>query len=179
MHRRDLIVFTISLGVSLAPALLQSAQQSAPFKITTKRDGDKVKVSGEPDKAIFSVISPSGIGQVEIERADEQWPGSVVVRLCLNGLESFRASNGKTTLNAAVSSSSAKPQSRLWKDGKEEAPLEANSPYWMEVRLINGDDGSAATIPPSNRYFELLLPAAFFENNPKSITLNWIDFYRN
>lgn len=37
----------------------------------------------------------------------------------------------------------------------------------------------AKEIPLKNCYFEMELPRAFFENNPKSITVNWIDFYRN
>jgi hypothetical protein len=33
-------------------------------------------------------------------------------------------------------------------------------------------------LAPKDGYFEMALPKAFFEGNPKSITLNWIDFYR-
>ena len=32
--------------------------------------------------------------------------------------------------------------------------------------------------PLKDGYFEMQLSKAFFEDNPKSITLNWIDFYR-
>jgi len=34
-------------------------------------------------------------------------------------------------------------------------------------------------IPLKGGFFEMPLPKAFFEGNPKAITVNWIDFYRN
>ena len=37
----------------------------------------------------------------------------------------------------------------------------------------------AKDIPLKDGYFELQLPKAFFKDNPKSITVNWIDFYQN
>jgi hypothetical protein len=35
-----------------------------------------------------------------------------------------------------------------------------------------------SNIPLKEGYFELQLPNVLFEGNPKSITINWIDFYR-
>ena len=35
------------------------------------------------------------------------------------------------------------------------------------------------TIPLMDGYFEMQLPRAFLEGNPKTITVSWIDFYRN
>ena len=68
---------------------------------------------------------------------------------------------------------------RLWKDGKEDAPLNAKSPYWIEVRILDGDGKQATVIPLKRGSFEMQLPKALFEGNPKTITVNWIDFYRN
>lgn len=68
---------------------------------------------------------------------------------------------------------------RLWKSGKEDTPLDAKSPLWMEIRLVGGDGEPAKAIPLKDGYFEMALPKAFFEGNPKPITLTWIDFYRN
>jgi hypothetical protein len=68
---------------------------------------------------------------------------------------------------------------RLWKDRKEGAPLDEKSPFWMDVRILTGDGKPAQTLPLRDGYFEVALPRAFFEGSPKSITLKWIDFYRN
>ena len=60
----------------------------------------------------------------------------------------------------------------------EDAGLDEKSPLWTEIRIL-GDDGRPATaIPLKVGSFEMTLPRALFEGNPKSITLNWIDFYR-
>lgn len=153
------------------------ADDTPPFKITTKRDNDRVDVKTEKDKVAFSVHSPFGISNAVIERVDEKWPDAVVLRLHLKGLENFSMSNDKVKLQASVSSQDGKV--RLWKDGNEDTPLDAKSPYWTEIQMVGRDGKKAKTIPLNDGYFELQLPKAFFEGNPKSIMLNWIDFYRN
>ena len=146
------------------------------FKLTTKHDNDKVEVKVESGKTVFSVHSPFGISQAIIERADENWSDIVMLRLHLKGLENFKVSNGITTLEAAASSQDGTV--RLWKYGKEDSPLDANSPYWMEIRILDGDDEPTTIIPVKDGYFEIPLPRALFDDNPKSITVSWIDFYR-
>jgi hypothetical protein len=98
--------------------------------------------------------------------------------LHLKGLSSFRASNSKVTVDAAVSIEEGKTKVRLWKDGKEDAPLDEKSPLWTDIRIFGGDSKPAKELPLKDGYFEITLPRAFFEGNPKSITLSWIDFYR-
>ena len=166
-------------GIAFAHDGYGPKQDGDKFKITSKRKDDAVEVQADKDKAVFDLKSPFGIGQAVIERLDDEWPKAVVLRLHLKGLESFRASNGKTTLDAAVSIQDGKPKVRLWKDGKEDALLDEKSPYWMDVRIMTGEGKPAREIPLNDGYFEMTLPKAFFEGNPKSITLNWIDFYRN
>jgi hypothetical protein len=61
------------------------ADDTAPFKVTIKRDSDRVEVKAEKDKTIFSVHSPFGISHAVIERMGEKWPDAVVLRLHLEG----------------------------------------------------------------------------------------------
>jgi hypothetical protein len=144
------------------------------FKITTKRNNDSVQVEVAKSKSIFSVHSPFGISQVIIERTDENWPDTVLLHLHLKGLEHFEVTNGKVTLEAA----GAGPGERQWKDGMEDSPLNPRSPYWMETRVISKDEKPTNSIPLTDGYFEIQLPKALLEDNPKSITVSWIDFYR-
>ncbi len=67
---------------------------------------------------------------------------------------------------------------RLWKDGQEDSPLDAKNPYWINVRLVADNGNPANEIPLKEGYFELTLPKSLFEDNP-TITVSWIDFYRN
>lgn len=151
--------------------------QPTKFKITTRKKDDTLAVQVNKEKIVFVVKSPSGISQAVIERLEESWPKVVVSRLHLKGLESFRASNGKATLDAAVSSQDAKV--RMWKDGKEDALLDDKSPFWAAIRIVGGDGKLAKEVPLKDGYFEVTLPRAFFAGNPKRITLTWIDFFRN
>jgi hypothetical protein len=48
----------------------------------------------------------------------------------------------------------------------------------MDIRTLTGEGKPVRELPLKDGYFEMALPRAFFEGNPKSITLNGIDFYR-
>jgi hypothetical protein len=163
----------------LAAAGDPDAPKQAPgkFKVTTKRTDDAVAVRVEKDRAVFSVTSPFGISRAVIERRQDRWP-AVVLRLHLKGLERFRVSDGKVVLEAAVSSQDGKPKARVWKDGKEDAPLDPTSAFWVDVRVVGGDGKPAGELPLKGGYFEITLPKAMLEGDPKSITIDWIDFYR-
>ena len=63
--------------------------------------------------------------------------------------------------------------------GKEDAPLDEKSPLWTDIRIVGSDGKPAKELPLKDGYFEMALPRAFFEDNPKAITVKWIDFYRN
>jgi hypothetical protein len=152
-----------------------SSKEPAKFKTSTRKNDDSIDVQMEKDKAIVDVKSASGISSGTIERQDEKWPEKVVLRLNLKGLESFKASNGKVTLEAAVSN---QLKVRQWKDGKEGDELDAKSAHWMDVSIIGADGKPAKQIPLQQGYFEITLPKAFFDGNPKTITLNWVDFAR-
>ena len=130
--------------------------QPAKFKITTKRKDDTVEVQAEKDKTLFIMKSPFGISQAVIEREGKKWPDAVALRLHLKGLESFRASNGKVTLDAAVAIQEGKVKVRLWTDGKEDAPLDEKSPLGTGIRIVGGDGKPASDrgcFPESVRVF--------------------------
>jgi hypothetical protein len=172
------ILFIFIGGLAFGGAGDPAKEPSAKFKIMTKKKDDTVKVHVEKDRTVFVVHSPSGISQAVVERQDADWPKAVMLRLHLKGLESFRASSGKVTLDASVALRDGKPTVRIWKDGKEDAPLDKKSPLWMDIRLLGADGKPADALPLKDGYFEMTLPRAFFQGNPQSITLAWIDFYR-
>jgi hypothetical protein len=170
---RSCIALLVLGGLAVA-----ADKQPGKFKITTRKADDAVEVKSDGDRTVLVVNSPSGISRAVVERVDDQWPAVVVLRLHLKGLENFTAANGKVTLHAAVSGQDGKLKVRRWKDGKEDAGLDEKSPFWMGLRVLGGDGKPAEKLPLTDGYFEMTLPKAFFEGSPKSITLNWIDFYR-
>lgn len=160
---------------------IQAKGQNEPprFTIATRKQGDSVAVQGDADRTIFVVKSPSGIGQATLGRTAEAWPKRIEVRFHLSGLESVKISNGKTTLAGAVSIRDGKPAVRLWRNDAENQPLDETSPLWTAIRIRQADGTPATMLPLRDGRFEIELPAAFLAENPTSITLNWIDFYRN
>lgn len=170
---------TFGLLILVVAVTTAAADDPPPFKVTTKRADDRVDVTTEKGKATFSVQSPFGISQAVIERGGETWPDAVALRLHLKGLENFKVTGRTVNLEGSASLRDGKPLVRLWKDGKEDVLLDAKSPYWIEVRIVGGDGKQAKEIPLKGGYFDLLLPRAVFEDNPKTITLHWIDFHRN
>lgn len=183
---KDCLSFlVVGFGAFLVvPSLTVAGQNDDPkkslpnFKTTTRKKDDAIEVRSDKDKTFFVVKSPSGISQAVIERLSDSWPKTVVLRLHLKGLESFRAANGKTKLDAAVSFRDAKPKVRQWKDANENAGLDDKSPLWMDVRILGTDGKPAKALPLQNGHFEMTLPKVFFEGNPKSITVSWVDFFR-
>jgi len=170
------IAFLILPGTLGLTNIVTAYGDDPRFIITTKRDDDKADIKVENDKATVSIHSPFGISQAVFERSGKNWPDVLSMRLNLKGLERLRIANGKAKLEAAVSSQDGKV--RLWNDGKEGSPLDSKHPLWLEIRMIGKDGKPTTSIPLTDGYFEILLPKALFEDNPKSITVNWIDFYR-
>src|SRR5687768_276928 len=95
--------FEILLALAVAATMCAAGDSIPPFKITTKRDNDRVDVKVEKEKVTFSVHSPFGISQATIKPTGERWPDAVVLRLQLKGLENFKVTNGKVTLEGSAS----------------------------------------------------------------------------
>lgn len=175
-----LIVLLFAVAVLSTDAAAEgngAAGQPQPFKITTKKSTDSVQALQENAQTVLVIKCPSGISNASIERQGAQWPKELVLRLHLKGLENFKAANGQGTLHAAASFKDGKYVLRQWKNNKENQPIDKSSSWWMENRAVDG--GKAATaIPLKEGFLELVLPSAFFEGNPKAITIEWIDFYR-
>ena len=166
----------VAVTVCMLSTGCTDAVKETRFKFTTKRDNDMVDVEVKNSSMIFSVRSPFGSSQAVIESTSGNWSDSVILRLHLKGLENLKVSNGKVTIEAAVSSQDG--QVRLWKDSREEETLDSKSQYWTEIRMIGKDGKPETKIPLEDGYFEIQLPKAMFEDSPKLITINWIDFYR-
>lgn len=143
------------------------------FHATVGRKDSRIQFDAEGNTTIFDVTSEFGIDKATVTRLTDEWPKSMVVRLHLKGLESFKVSNGEVTVQWAVGGDSTS-RVTLWR-GKEEIPLDKDSPYFTEARI----DGDGKEVPLKDGYFEVPLPAKLFGGKPKEIRLHWIDFYRN
>ena len=148
-------------------AVKETANEEAEPILTAKaaREDSRIGMVAEGGKTVIDVRSESGIGSATVTRRSDTWPESICVHLHLRGLESFKLENGKLALEWSVSSS-GENDSRvsLHQDGEESA-IGKGSPLYSEAKAEHG-------------YFEVPLPARLLQENPETITLRWIDFYR-
>jgi hypothetical protein len=171
--------FTIVIFALNCPLAFTSSGADEPkFEVVTQRTHDKVEIIADKGRATISVRSPSGIGNAVIKRTENNWPEGMFLRLHLKGLEELRLCNGEIDLEAAVSSHDKQHRVCLAKGKEKVETLDPKSLYWMKIRIIGADGMPSSTIPLEQGYFEMQLPRAFFEKNPQTIAIHWIDFYR-
>jgi hypothetical protein len=147
---------------------------AAEFEISTKKSADQIKAIVDGDKVTFDISCPSGIGGGKVTLAKGKWPETVIVRLRLTGLEFVSLTGGKVKLSGSVLSHSGnKRQLSLSEDGKK-----GERDAGTEIKVFDAAGKSVTGLPGKGGCFEILLPKALLESQPKSLQLGWIDFYR-
>jgi hypothetical protein len=180
------IVRTAAATTFLVPAVVLVALSTPPaggnpparFTVTTRKADDTVAVAGDESRTTFDLKSPSGISRAEIKRAGNAWPKAVVVRLHLKGLENLKVSAGGVAVGAAAGIRDGKVEARQWALGKGETPLAPDDPRRLTIRVLGKDGMAPAGLPLDGGHFEVTVPPAFFRDNPRSLTVEWVDFYR-
>jgi len=167
----------VILCLTVIASLITQTDRNSRLKITLKRSDDRSQIEVRDGTATVSLHSPSGISQAEIECMGERWPERLVLKLHLRGLESLALANGHTTIHASISSTGGGV--RVWKDQDEETRLSDEHPLMLKIVGQTNDGKATTAIPLQDGYFEIVLPKAFFQDTPKSISVKWIDFYRN
>ena len=56
--------------------------------------------------------------------------------------------------------------------------MKAGSPYWTEIQTFDATGKPVQGLPEEDDYFKMILPRSLLEAKPKSLAINWIDFYR-
>ena len=147
-------------------------------EVVTRKEEDRVRAEVNGDTVIYSISCPSGIGGAAISPW-RGWPKQVVVRLHLRGLESFTISSGNMKLSASVQSRGDNMRMLHLSGDGEERNVEQGSPYWTEMKILDAKGKLLQGLPDRGGYFEVTIPKILFQENPKSLTLGWIDFYRD
>lgn len=146
-------------------------------EITTRKDEDKVTAQLKDGTMTYTITSPSGMGGASVTPW-KGWAKKVVLRLNLRGLESITVSNGKVDLRASVLSHSGNPRLLSVKDEIGEKKVEQGNDYWTEIRALDAKGKLVEGLPGEGGYFQVELPSALLDGPPKSLTIDWIDFYR-
>jgi len=173
MIHRTIICFLASLF-----CLCVSASEPKPLRIVTQRADDRVETSFAEGLAVISIHSPTGISHASVQRSSDHWPKKIILRLYLRGLEGLHIASAQVDLDMSISSHNCEQSAQLSKDQHEPQPIDANSPYWTEIRIVGKDGQRATKIPLFEGFFELELPQILFATNPEAVFVRWIDFYR-
>ena len=167
------------LVTALILLLMTATQAESPdFTITTKKKEDRVLVTVADGKTVFDVHCRSGIGAAEVTRKQEHWPTNIVIRLHLGGLESFAVTSGKIRLTTSVASHGGHAKRLHVDQDGDDREVDKTSPFWTEIKVVGADGKPKLDYPLKDGYFEIGLPAALLRDQPPTITLAWIDFYR-
>jgi hypothetical protein len=173
---RVLLLSVVCLAWGLVAGVEAARGDDAPpFQITTRRDSDRVTVKIEEDRAIFDIRSPFGISNATIERTAAHWPQRVTLRLHLKGLEHFQITGG----DLKVAGSAPRQPKPTPSDEKESDAADNKRPLEATIRMFDASGKPASKVPLESGCFEVDLPVRLIETNPKTLRLEWVDFYRN
>jgi len=153
-------------------------QTKGGFRWSARRKEDRLEIRTEERRLVIEVHSPFGISAARVERTDAKWPGEVVVRLRLRGLESFRAQTKSCVLSVSVLSHS--PHQCLTKlsvNGKARE-IKPEGPTALKVERFQADGKPAEGLPGPGGWFDVHLPPIMLRDQPAELDLRWIDFYR-
>lgn len=176
-RRALLVLVCTAVGAAACTGVLSPGAANEPeYHVTSSRPSAQIRVDNKGDSAIVEVYSDNGIGNGSVKLVSGMWPGSIVMRFHLQGLESLQFLYDETVVNVSVNTLNMILQSVSTAGAAEEA-VDDQSDYWMPVTFV-GKDGTAVDSPVAGGVIEVQAPAHFLAGEYTEFTINWIDFYR-
>jgi hypothetical protein len=167
----QIILFSFLLVSCASPQA--NAQSGEPdFLVTTKNPDDRVEIQFEDNTALIDIHSPTGIGSAAFELRSGNMPGSILLRLHLQGLEEFRILSNHDQIAASVSQDGS--QQRILSP-EAETTLLPGDPLWMNIEIVSEGEKN---IPLKQGYFEVTVPQDLIQDAGNTFEIQWIDFYR-
>lgn len=168
-----LLALLVSLA-GCAGAAGQAPVQAPAYRAGDVQAGDAVTVTVTGRDMVLDIRSETGIGRAEVEQTAGAAPHSLTLRFHLKGLEDLRLTYAGVQVAVHVSSlKDGGVREEMGPPGGEAQPIGPDSPYWMPVRLPDGQ-----RIPLTEGYIEVAAPRAFLDGDARDFSLRWIDFYR-
>ena len=148
----------------------------------------------DDDSTIVEILSPRGVGKIEIQFDHAEPPKRLTLRFHLSGLEQLRLST--STANVSASLSPLDPTVTLQEiatvsGANSQAaalePMTAEHVYWLSIQtqptLAKSEDTSQTDKPNSPEqtaieYIDVMVPQAFIRDAGGQVSVEWIDFYR-
>lgn len=156
------------LALGLLMLFFIHAPASPSVEVTSGRGATKIVTVTAGRTVTLDITSDTGIGSATVTLGKAR-PERLVLRLHLKGLEHFSLTQGNTELGMAVSSATEHPAhrwvTRLDDPKHAEEPVAEGNPLWMPMRTGDG-------------CFAIEAPKTVLEGKEATLTVRWIDFYR-
>jgi hypothetical protein len=179
MYRLGYTAFTgLLVAIGMVACTAWPAHGEPVWVAIANRD-DRITWTIAEDNLTVDIYSPGGIGSARILLAADRDPQRVLLRFHLAGLEGLRFTSNSTVVTVSVPSTdeSAVRQEVTLADGEPWA-ITADSPYWMEIRLIADEAPSRHAKPVTDGYVEAEIPQHFLQRPLSPFLIEWVDFYR-
>ena len=151
----------------VGPAATNGA--SPQFQVTVDKPADRVVLIADNSQLTADVWSETGIGGASVSLTAGEMPQSILFRLHLRGLEQMTFVYDDNVVGLSVPSGGDRPVLQSVTVEGDEMPVTPQSPYWMDVTLVESAAGG---------YFQVSAPQAFFDASATEFRITWIDFYR-
>ncbi len=144
------------------------------LEVQDPSEGAQVSIQENPNATRIEIRCERGIGRATITRRSKTWPACIRLRCYLAGLESLQVSSGATTVEWSAHHGPNESGRVTLREGSTERVIDSRSPYWTPICITAQGDAPNIAEP----FFEIPLPSQLFEDNPSSIVLKWVDFFR-
>ncbi len=153
----------ILLATMIAVLTACGTPSEPAFRVELLKAEDSVAIAVASGDTTVTITSRSGIGRALFVRTGEEWPRRLVVRLKLKGLESLYIASDTFRCRVSLQGPQRVP---YWKVGSGDR--DADTPEGMvEVNLVRTDGG-----------IDVVVPELMTRGNPRTIRLEWVDFFR-
>lgn len=174
------------LFLAMSSAVFAEGPKSVPPKVTAtlRKKEDTFQIRRSPERTVYLIKSPSGIGDAKITRSDGDWPRNIAIRLqydderAFGMLESCSLRTDRLEIGCAL---------RI-PDLARRQPVPVKLPFWFlnptgdpKFQHTGGIKAAGtldATVQLQSTGLEITLPPDCLMDS-KTLTLDWIDAYRH
>lgn len=204
MTRTPWLIAVVIVSMTVAESAQTTRQSDAPMLVEFSQSGDTSVISssesGDIHRTVLELRSVRGIGECKVHRKSENWPKAFTLRLHLQGLEQIVVYVDDRKWIGSVSSSEGVVRWSYQIKGAMEQPVESSDPNWCSIGIARLKGPAAGEEPQSaptqlskkrselsqeirvpleeGECWEMNLPENWLKENPASIRISWIDFYR-
>lgn len=168
-----LLLLVMLVGCADMPVANQPQSAPASGSVTLlDENGNRALLETDSDnQSLIQIYSEQGWGEAIIDLPNATYPNQITLRFHLSGLEQLVIEHNGNAHEISISSSGDFAVHQSLTNAAGTSELDPTAPEWALAGLveING-------VPA--QYINVTLPPSFVEQQIRSFTIQWVDFYR-